>query len=164
MAIQSAGILVYRKAGTSLEVLLVHPGGPFWARKDTWSIPKGEADTDEDLLHAAQREFQEEVGMPAPTNALLELGAVRQDSRKTNHIWAVEGNLDIAGFKSNVFTMEWPPKSGQQQEFPENDRAKWFPIEVAKTKVFKAQQIFFDTLAEKVGVDLAEPPEQQSLL
>lgn len=162
--VQSAGILVFRKLGSEPEVLLAHPGGPFWAKKDTWSIPKGECKANEDLLVAAKREFQEETGLEIPAGKLLELGAVKQSSSKTNHVWAVEGNPDTSGFKSNTFVMEWPPKSGQEQEFPESDRVAWFPLSKATQKVYKNQVAFLERLTETLGVDLSGPPEQQSLL
>lgn len=164
MVKQSAGILVYRRSKTVLEVLLVHPGGPFWGKKDVWSIPKGEADADEDLLAAAAREFTEELGFPVPDGQLVPLGEMRQDGKKVNHVWAVEGDPDLSGFHSNTFSMEWPPKSGREQDFPENDRAAWFPAAEGKQKVFAAQQVFFDRLAEYVGEELSGPPQQQSLL
>ena len=157
---QSAGILVYRKNGKDVEVLLTHPGGPIWAKRDTWSIPKGELDGEEDYLAAARREFSEEVGVEAPRGELIHLGSVPQGTGKENHIWAVEGTVDVTKFRSNLFTMEWPPKSGRQQEFPENDRAAWFDISMAKQKVYTAQATFFDRLAEKLGIQLDGPAEQ----
>lgn len=168
MAKQSAGILVFRKTGSKVEVLLVHPGGPFWSKKDTWSIPKGELEEGEDRLAAAKREFAEEVGFEVPDGELTDLGEAKQ-SGKVNYIWAVEGNPDIKKFKSNTFTMEWPPKSGQEQEFPENDRAAWFDLAMAKTKVFAYLAVYIDRLAETLGskvepVPEPEKPQQQSLL
>lgn len=162
--VQSAGILVYRKQGSDVEVLLTHPGGPFWAKKDTWSIPKGEVEENESLETAAAREFKEELNIDPPAGERLDLGSVKQSGGKTNYIWAVSGNPDITGFKSNAFSMEWPPKSGQMQEFPENDRAAWFPLSEAKLKVFKAQQTFLDRLVEHLGLEKIEVPEQQTLL
>lgn len=172
MAKQSAGILVFRRQPSVIEVLLVHPGGPFWAKKDTWSIPKGELEDGEDRLAAARREFEEEVGFAVPAGELMDLGEAKQ-SGKINYIWAVEGNPDIKRFKSNTFKMEWPPKSGQEQEFPENDRAAWIDLVTAKTKVYGYLTVYIDRLAEKLGTEVTEfavaakpasLPEQQSLL
>lgn len=155
--IQSAGILVYRLKDGKPEVFLAHPAGPFWAHKDTWSIPKGELDDGEDHLKAARREFEEEIGMALPEGELIDLGSIKQNSRKTNYIWALEGDLDPAKFHcSSMFTIEWPPKSGTQQEFPENDRAEWFSLEEAKQKLFKNQLGFLDRLAEHLGVEVAD--------
>jgi predicted NUDIX family NTP pyrophosphohydrolase len=164
MAIQSAGLLVYRKHGSTVEVLLVHPGGPLWAKKDMWSIPKGETEAGEDLQMAAAREFKEELGFEPPSDLHIELGHAKQNSSKIIYVWAIEGDPDLSGFVSNTFSMEWPPKSGKQQEFPENDRVAWWPLSEAKQKVFKAQQSFLDRLAEQLHVELSEPPQQQSLL
>ena|SRR5665213_335112 len=164
MSVQSSGILVFRKASGGLEVLLVHPGGPFWAKKDKWTIPKGELEPDEDLLTGAAREFEEEVGVKPPTGERLELGKSKQGSAKTNYIWAIEGEVDLKVFKSNTFSMEWPPKSGIQQEFVENDRAAWFDLATARRKLFTAQAVFIDRLAELLDLALADEQEQQSLL
>jgi len=166
MAKQSAGILVFRKVNGAAEVLLVHPGGPFWAKKDSWSIPKGELEADEELLSGARREFEEEVGFPPPKGELIDLGESKQSGGKINFIWAVEGDVDLKNFQSNNFTMEWPPKSGQQQEFPENDRAAWYDLTTARSKLFKAQASFIDKLAEalNVTVEIETKLEQQSLL
>ena len=150
---QSAGILLYRAAGEGTEVLLVHPGGPFWAKKDlgAWSIPKGEVDEGEDLRVCALRELDEELGSPPPLGAedLIELGSVRQ-SAKVVHGWAAEADFDPAVLDSNTFSMEWPPRSGRQQEFPEVDRAQWFDPEMAKRKVLRAQAAFVDRLIERL--------------
>ena len=144
---QSAGILLYRDRDGFIEVFLVHPGGPFWAKKDlgAWSIPKGEF-SDEDPLAAALREFEEEVGFQ-PEGPFTELPSVRQAAGKTVFCWSAEGDLDPAGLRSNTFTMEWPPRSGRIQEFPEVDRAAWFGIEEAKAKINKAQAAFLDALS-----------------
>jgi predicted NUDIX family NTP pyrophosphohydrolase len=141
---RSAGILLWRGSGPK-EVLLVHPGGPFWAKKDlgAWSIPKGEFDEDEDGLACARREFEEELGSPPPGD-LTELGCVRQKNRKVVLAWAAEGDLDPSTVRSNTFTMEWPPRSGKQAEFPEIDRAEWFPLDVAREKLNPAQAEFLD--------------------
>lgn len=136
---QSAGILLYRRT-PSLEVLLVHPGGPFFTRKDlgAWSIPKGEFETGEDPLQNAVREFQEETGMP-PSGEFLPLTPIRQKGGKTVYAWALEGDLDVTRIVSNTFTMTWPPKSGRVQVFPEIDRAEWFGVEEAMRKINEAQ-------------------------
>ena len=137
----SAGLLMFRRAGTSLEVLLVHPGGPFFSKKDegAWSIPKGEASPEEDLLSRAKIEFEEELGVPAMGN-FISLGLIKQKGGKTVHAWAVEGDLPV-GFKlaSNLFRLEWPPRSGHLQTFPEIDRAEFFTEEIARRKMNPAQ-------------------------
>jgi len=136
----SAGLLLYRKTGGALEVFLVHPGGPFWARKDegAWSVPKGEFDKGEDALDAAQREFQEETGMAAK-GEFHPLKSLRQSGGKMVYAWAVQFDLDAAAVRSNTFSMEWPPRSGKTQEFPEIDRAGWFRIDEARRKILKSQ-------------------------
>jgi len=166
MGKQSAGLLVFRRVKGGIEVLLVHPGGPFWGKKDTWSIPKGELEAGEDQKAAVAREFEEEVGAKPPAGKLIDLGTSKSSGSKTNYVWAVEGDVDLTKFKCNTFTMEWPPKSGQQQEFPENDRAAWFDLASAKSKLFKSQVGFVDKLAEILGVtvEIKPEPEQQSLL
>jgi len=135
----SAGLILYRR-GSNLQVLLAHPGGPFYARKDlgVWSIPKGEADPDEDLLTAARREFQEELGS-SPDGVFVPLGSVTLKSGKIVHAWAIEGDWDPSRIKSNSFQMEWPPHSGKQAEFPEVDRAQFFDIEEARRRINPAQ-------------------------
>jgi predicted NUDIX family NTP pyrophosphohydrolase len=137
----SAGLLLYRVREGILEVFLVHPGGPFWAKKDlgAWSIPKGEIDEGEDPLEAARREFEEETGF-RPGGMFRELAPVRQRSGKIVHAWAVEGDCESAAIRSNTFTMEWPPRSGRQQEFPEVDRAGWFGIPQAGGKILDGQR------------------------
>src|SRR5688572_32146264 len=132
----SAGILLYRKSSLGYEVLLVHPGGPFWARKDvgSWSMPKGEFEDGEQPLVAAKREFAEEIGAPAPDGRYQTLGEIKQSSGKVVHAFALESDFNLEKFHSNMFEMEWPPKSGQKQEFPENDRAAWVPIGQARQK------------------------------
>ncbi len=141
---RSAGVLLRRADG---HVLLVHPGGPFWAKKDlgAWSIPKGEHGDDEDPEACARREFAEELGAPAPA-ALTDLGVVRQKNRKEVRAFYGEGDLDVETVVSNTFTMEWPPRSGRQQEFPEIDRAEWFPVVEARAKLNSAQAGFLDRL------------------
>ena len=147
---RSAGIVLYREAAAGLEVLLVHPGGPFWARKDAgaWSIPKGEYEPDDDPLTAARREFEEELGSAPPDAEPLDLGEVRQKSGKLVRAWALAGDLDATAAFSNTFTVEWPPRSGQMREFPEVDRAEWFAVAAAREKINPAQAPFLDRLVE----------------
>lgn len=145
---RSAGLLLYRFRAASLEVLLVHPGGPFWQHKDAgaWSIPKGEIDEGEDDLAAARREFGEETGY-RPKKKAIDLGCVRQPGGKHVHAWAVEGDWDPTRLVSNAFEMEWPPHSGHAEAFPEIDKAAWFSLEDARTKILKGQISFLDRLA-----------------
>jgi predicted NUDIX family NTP pyrophosphohydrolase len=145
---RSAGILIYRGEGPPLEVLLVHPGGPFWAKKDfgAWSIPKGEYEGDEDPLQAAIREFEEELGSAPPGRGYRELGEIVQPSRKRLVAFAIAGDFDPATLTSNLFEMEWPPKSGRRQSFPEVDRAEWFSLEEAREKILPGQTGFIDRL------------------
>ena len=153
---RSAGLLVWRRGAGSgeearpdgVEVLLAHPGGPLFARKDDghWSIPKGELDDGEEPLAAANREFAEEIGVAPPPSDPVPLGEAAQRGGKVNIVWAVEGDLDVTQVQSNLFPLEWPPHSGRIQEFPEIDRAEWFPVERAREKVFASQQIFLDRL------------------
>jgi predicted NUDIX family NTP pyrophosphohydrolase len=147
----SAGIVLYRlPPGGGLEVLLVHPGGPFWARRDlgAWSIPKGEHGPDEAPLAAARREFAEELGVAAPEGPTEDLGEVRQKSGKWVRAWALAGDVDVSRVRSNTFTQEWPPRSGVTQEFPEVDRAEWFELTVAREKIIPAQVPLLDRLQE----------------
>lgn len=148
---ESAGLLPFRQALGRLEVLLVHPGGPFWAKKDegAWSIPKGQVEEGEDPLAAARREFEEETGFAAAGD-VIPLEHVRQPSGKLVHAWAIKKDVDPAGLKSSTFSVEWPPKSGHLQEFPEIDRAAWFTIEAARRKVAKGQVDFLDQLERKL--------------
>ena len=143
----SAGLLMFRRRGSNLEFLLVHPGGPFWKNKDfgAWSIPKGEYAGGEDALTAAKREFEEETGI-APGGDLLPLGEVKQSGGKIVTVWAFEGDCDTDKIRSNTFSIEWPPRSGKTREFPEVDRAAWFPIQIARQKILKAQAEFLDRL------------------
>jgi predicted NUDIX family NTP pyrophosphohydrolase len=145
---QSAGLLVYRGSGAALEVLLVHPGGPFWAKKDegAWFIPKGEVEPGEELLSTARREFREELGLEPPTGEPLALGSVKNKGGKTIHAWALAGDLELSGFHSNTFSLEWPPRSGKQRDFPEVDRAQYFGIETATQKMHPAEQPLLQTL------------------
>ena len=151
---RSAGILLYRNGGDGLEVLLVHPGGPFFARKDdgAWSIPKGVYSDDEAPLAAARREFAEELGSACPGGDAVELGEIRQKSGKRVLAWAVEGDIDADSITSNTFELEWPPRSGRRQEFPEIDRAAWFPLPTARTKILAAQAEFLDRLENQGSV------------
>jgi predicted NUDIX family NTP pyrophosphohydrolase len=150
---RSAGILLFRRdPDGALEVLIVHPGGPFWARKDAgaWSIPKGELDDGDDGPACARREFEEETGSPLPPGPTIELGTIRQGSGKLVEAWAVEGDLDADAITSNTFEIEWPPRSGQRQSFPEVDRAGWFSLEAAREKLNGPQGAFLDRLREAV--------------
>ena len=145
----SAGILLFRRAHAGeIEVLLAHPGGPFWAKKDagSWSIPKGEHGEDEDALGAARREFAEELGHEVPAGEAVDLGTVTQSSGKRVRAWAVEGDLDVAHIESNTFELEWPPRSGRRASFPEIDRAAWFDVRVARAKLVAAQAAFLERL------------------
>ena len=153
MARRSAGILLYRQSGDEPEVLLVHPGGPFWARKDdgAWSIPKGEYADDEDPRAAALREFEEELGTALPGgDALVDLGEVKQRSGKVVTAYGLEGDLDASDITSNTFEMEWPPRSGKTEEFPEVDRAGWFAPAEARAKLVPAQAELIDRLLERL--------------
>jgi predicted NUDIX family NTP pyrophosphohydrolase len=144
---RSAGLLMFRRPGGGLEVLLAHPGGPFWARKDdgAWTLPKGELQDTEDPFAAACREFEEETGC-APAGPFLDLGEVRQKSGKRVQAWAFEGDFDPAGLRCNLFEMEWPPRSGRLQQFPEIDRVAWFDPAAARVKLLPAQQPFIERL------------------
>jgi predicted NUDIX family NTP pyrophosphohydrolase len=143
----SAGILLYRRKSGALEVLLVHPGGPFWKNRDdgAWSIPKGEVDAGEDLLAAARRELTEETGVVAE-GELIALTPVRQRAGKLVHAWAAVGDCEANAVSSNVFSMEWPPRSGVMREFPEVDRAAWYTLDAARVKILPAQQPLLDEL------------------
>jgi predicted NUDIX family NTP pyrophosphohydrolase len=145
----SAGILMYRFRKDVLEVLLVHPGGPLWSKKDSgsWSVPKGEYTDKEDPFIVAKREFQEETGFQADGD-FKPLKPLKQPSGKIVSAWALEGDCDTSKVKNNTFKMEWPPRSGKQQEFPEIDRAEWFTIEMAKKKLLKGQVGFIEELCE----------------
>jgi len=149
---ESAGLLVFRRTSGGLEVLLAHPGGPFWAKKDegAWSIPKGELAAEEDPLAAALREFEEETGVIIAGTPLA-LQPVRQPSGKIIRAWALEGDLDPATVKSNTFSLEWPPRSGRQQEFPEIDRVAWLPVEEARRKIVPGQVPLLEQLALQLG-------------
>jgi predicted NUDIX family NTP pyrophosphohydrolase len=152
MARQSAGLLLFRGTAGRLEVLLVHPGGPFWAKKDVgaWSIPKGEPSDAEDPLQAAVREVGEELGGTV-TGEFIPLQPQRQAGGKTVHAWAVRFDFDSAHLRSNTFSMEWPPRSGREQTFHEIDRAEWFDLDVARTKILRGQVGFINELERKLG-------------
>ena len=151
MSKQSSGILLFRRKNERLEILLVHPGGPFWKKKDAgaWSIPKGEFEAEE-ALQAAKREFEEELGMPIE-GEMVALKPQKQKGGKIVHAWAVEGDLDPQNIHSNTFELEWPPKSGKKQQFPEIDRAEWFPVPAALEKINQGQAAFIQELLEKLG-------------
>jgi predicted NUDIX family NTP pyrophosphohydrolase len=153
MAKLSAGLLMFRRIGDQLEIFLVHPGGPFWEKKDfgAWSLPKGEYTTGEEPLQVAKREFEEETSI-VPQGVFLPIGVIKQQSGKIVTAWAFEGNLDPADVKSNFFSMEWPPKSGKVQQFPEVDRGEWFPFNIARKKILKGQAGFLDQLLEILAV------------
>jgi len=163
----SAGILLYRKAAGGYEALIVHPGGPFWTKKDlgAWSIPKGEFDPSEEPLMAAKREFAEEIGAPAPDGSYQSLGEFKVTNGKVLHVYALESDFDLEQFQSNMFEMEWPPKSGKKQEFPEVDKAAWTPLAVARQKVVKGQVAVIDALAARLGeqLDASNQSSQASL-
>ena len=147
MAKTSAGLLMYHIQGGTIEVLLVHPGGPFWRKKDegAWSIPKGEVESGEELLATARREFHEELGLEAAGN-FIPLTPIRQKGGKVVHAWAFEGDCDPASIRGNTFTMEWPPKSGRAMEFPEVDEAAFFDLKAARRKINPAQAALLDQL------------------
>ena len=152
MSKQSAGILMYRRSRGELEVLLAHPGGPFWKNRDTgaWTIPKGELDGDGDADVCARREFEEEIGSD-PGLAFVSLGEIVQKGGKVVIAFAVEGDVDVAKLRSNTFDIEWPPRSGRRQSFPEVDRAEWFDIEFARTKILSGQMELLDRLLAIAG-------------
>ncbi|MEU1038455.1 NUDIX domain-containing protein [Streptomyces sp. NPDC005907] len=147
---RSAGLLLYRRAGDEFEVLLGHMGGPFFARRDAgaWTVPKGEYEPDEPAWDAARREFEEELGLPPPEGAAIPLGEVRQSNGKIVTAWAIEADLDPAAMVPGTFEMEWPPKSGRVQEFPELDRVQWCGLERARAVIVPAQAAFLDRLME----------------
>ncbi len=151
--LKSAGILLYRVKNGKLEVLLVHPGGPFWAKKDygAWSIPKGLVGEGEEVFGAAKREFKEETGFEAD-GKFLDLGEILQPSRKSVHVWAVEGDLDTSKISSNTFEIEWPKNSGLLKRYPEVDRAEWFELNEAKRKILKGQIGFLERLAKMLNL------------
>ena len=149
---QAAGILLYRQSPRGLEVLLAHPGGPLWSRKDlgAWTIPKGQFGQEESALDAAKREFEEEMGRPAD-GGFVELGSIRQPSGKIVHAFTAESDFDVTQVKSNLFTLEWPPRSGRSGQYPEVDRAEWFSIDEARKRILKGQEPFLDRLLALLG-------------
>ncbi|WP_112677895.1 NUDIX domain-containing protein [Micromonospora saelicesensis] len=172
MAKQSAGILVYKIEEDVPSFLLVHPGGPFWARKDlgSWSIPKGEFEDGSEPLAAALRELAEETGLEVDGGDLIELGSIKQKNGKVVHAWAIESEFDVSGLKSNTFEMEWPRGSGVMREYPEIDRAGWFRVKAAKEKALPAQVPLIDRLLERfaqsgrtVKLEVEEEPEASTL-
>ena len=154
MGKKSAGIILYRKKSNILEIMLVHPGGPFWAKKDVgvWSIPKGEFDADEDVLTAAKREFEEELGRNVSAKDFLELSPVKSKSGKIVHAFAAEEDFDTTNIKSNLCWVDWPPRSGKQIEVPEVDQAEWFDVETAKKKIIGYQLPLVEELAKMSDV------------
>lgn len=155
----SAGLLLFREAGGVVEVLVAHPGGPFWARKDdgAWSIPKGEYAEGDDPWLAAKREFTEELGLPVPDGPRIDLGSTKQPGGKVVTAYAVHSDLDVSEARSNTFELEWPRGSGKVREFPEVDRVGWFPVAQARSKLLKGQRIFLDRLmADPAVADLSE--------
>jgi len=158
---QAAGLLLFRGVVGALEVLLVHPGGPLWARKDdgAWSIPKGEVEPDEDALAAARREVEEETGA-RPSGTFIALSPVRQTGGKIVHVWAIESDFDPASLKSNLFEMEWPPKSGNRRSFPEVDRAAWFDLETAGRKILPSQAVVLQHLQERLTETGGRAPQR----
>ena len=164
MSKKSAGILLFRNVASSIEVLLVHPGGPFWSKKDegAWSIPKGEFEDNEEPLTAAKREYEEETGFVLGGD-LIPLEPLRQPSGKIVYAWAMKGDADPAMLKSNTFTMEWPPKSGINREYPEIDRAAWYSLEEANKKILKGQAAFLIQLQEKLGITQQSNKQSGSL-
>ena len=161
MKLFSAGLLVYRYKNNSVQVLVVHPGGPFWARKDlgAWSLPKGQYVEDEDPLAAARREFAEEIGQPVPDGRLTSLGDVKLKSGKTISAWAVQGDLDVSHIKSNTMLIEWPPRSGKQVEFPEVDRAQWFDVPTAMKRLHPLQAEFVQRLCKQLDIKIDQPSD-----
>lgn len=153
MTVESAGLVLYRVRDGKTEVLLVHPGGPFWKRRDegAWSIPKGEMGPGESRLDVARREFQEELGVPPPEGEVLPLGSVRQAGGKVVHAWAAPGDLDVSRVSSSTFAIEWPPRSGRTQEFPEVDKAAWFDLDAARRMILAAQGAFLDRLEAQLS-------------
>ncbi|TXS46241.1 NUDIX domain-containing protein [Streptomyces sp. uw30] len=147
---RSAGLLLFRHTDDGLEVLLGHMGGPFFAKRDAgaWTVPKGEYDPDETAWDAARREFQEELGLPPPDGEAVPLGEVKQSGGKIVTVWAIEADLDPATVVPGTFRMEWPPRSGRTQEFPELDRVRWLAVDRARQVIVKAQAAFLDRLAE----------------
>ncbi len=163
----SAGLLVYKTdSNGTLRVLIAHPGGPYWSRKDlgVWSIPKGQYEEHEEPFAAAQREFHEEIGQAAPTGEYIDLGNFLRSDGKLISAWAVKGDIDATKVKSNSVELEWPPHSGKKLTFPEIDRAEWFSLNEAAIKLSNGQPIFLTRLAEKLNLEPPVIPKQQALL
>lgn len=162
---QSAGLLVYRTKNGQLEVLIAHMGGPFHAKKDAghWSIPKGEYDQGENPRDVARREFEEELGKKAPPGEWQDLGSIEYSNKKKVTAWVVKGDLDTSSITSNTFELEWPPRSGKMQEFPEIDKAGWFSLKEASQKLIPAQVEFLQRLADKLNVDFKSDDPSPSL-
>lgn len=160
----SAGLVVYKFENGDLQILVAHMGSPWWAKKDkgAWTIPKGEY-TDEEPLAAAKREFKEELGLEPPAGQLIELGSIQQNNNKTVTAWAVEADLDVTNTKSNTVNIEWPPRSGQFQDFPEIDRAAYLSLDAAAEKLVPGQAELLARLAEKLGYEKPAPQTQSSL-
>lgn len=148
---RSAGLLLYRRRDSGIEVFLVHPGGPFWAKKNlgAWSIPKGLYEPDEDPLAAAKREFEEETGFAAPSGNYIPIGELKQPGGKVVEAWAVEGDCDPGTLRSNLCTIEWPPRSRRKIQIPEIDRGQWFTLEEANRHILPGQRSFLDVLSHK---------------
>ena len=161
MAKASAGVLLYRRSAHGAEVLLVHPGGPYWAGRDegAWSIPKGEIEHGEEPIAVAAREFEEETGATAPGGVWVPLEPVRQAGGKVVHAWAVEGDFDPSTLASSTFRMEWPPRSGRSAEFPEIDRADWFARDVARAKIVAGQVLLLEQLDRLLSHSAGGQPE-----
>lgn len=161
----SAGLLVYRKNGDKLEVLVAHMGAPWWAHKDkgAWTIPKGEYEQGDDPLANAKREFKEELSLDPPTGEYIELGVIKQNNNKQVMAWAVEADLDVSNIQSNTFKTEWPPKSGKMAEFPEIDRAEYMSLEKAVERLVPGQAELLERLADKLGYQKPKASEQSSL-
>jgi predicted NUDIX family NTP pyrophosphohydrolase len=153
---------MHRLRNSNLEVFLVHPGGPYWAKKDVgaWSIPKGEVGEDENPLEAAKREFHEETGFVAEGN-FIELTPIKQPGGKFVYAWAVEGDCEAESIKSNIFSLEWPPRSGRREEFPEVDRAQWFILELAKEKISKGQLRLLEELQRRISTNPPQTKDRQ---
>lgn len=149
---RSAGLLLYRKGAAGVEVFLVHPGGPYWTKRDlgAWSVPKGVPEPGEEGLDAARREFREETGFDPPEGPFETLGAITQPSRKVVEVWSVRGDCDPAALRSASITVEWPPHSGRRRSYPEVDRAAWFPLEEARRRILPGQRGFLTALERRL--------------